>query len=203
MIRRILLSLFLWGGAQAAGASLIHDLTVTSDNFNGTGTIVFNTLSGNDLLGIDEFSFTGTRYQQSIAFGRDAIGAVAWSIDDEWNLSLGLLTEYETGPVSTAVDFALALAITSPVAISFTPTATTNCLVPGEIRVQSGETVASISRCPERSDGINTVLIASSITADARLEANAPEPATTGLFALGLGLIAASARKRCKAAKPA
>ncbi|MGD1880072.1 MAG: PEP-CTERM sorting domain-containing protein [Kiloniellaceae bacterium] len=149
-----------------AQAGYIYDLTV-SNEWTGTGSITFDTLSGSTMAGVSDFSFhvaTGSGSVQD--YGLADLATVAWSIDGAFNLSLLLTTVL----VPFGPDFQSALLLTNQ---------------SGSYRDACGWGAEDSHTCYKgrtgtgiTSDGVLTPSFVS-ITA-------VPEPGTLALFGLGL-----------------
>ena len=172
----LILSAFLLT-TTSAQAALIQNLI--SEVGLGSGQIEFSTKSGNDKSGVVAFSFDVTAGPGSPqSYGLDNIDTIVWSIDDEWVLSIALvskLTPFENG-------------LFSAITLTQSMDGIYPCLTDAEA---SGSTMAT-QQCSSPNNDLG--LLGGRLITEAVHDA--PEPSTLALFLVALGGLGFMARRR-------
>src|SRR5690242_16825788 len=160
----------------SAQAGFIYDLTV-SGFWTGSGSITFDTLSGNAPSGVSAFSFhTSTGSGSPQDYDLADIESVNWSIDSSFNLSLLLSTALVPfGPNQSAI------LLTNQSG--------------GHVAPCSGHFSAESVTCFRTPTGSGLV-DAGGVLSASLVPASVPEPSTVALFAMGLAGLGLMKQKR-------
>ena len=185
MVRKLALglsaALLTLGLSGVARAGLVHDLTWSSSGPNGSmsaaGQITLATESGNSLADVTDLSLLGVAIittggvgRVNFSIGLGDITNIAWSLDDQWNLSIG----FDTGDLlpDPNVTACALFAVNSPISLFCTPGGVATSASPGD-------TLGSFNfRGPTIATGFSGPASATAV--------HLSVPATLALFGLGL-----------------
>ena len=187
----VLLTLGLSGAAQAG---LEYDLSWLRNEpigfVSASGQITLASETGSSVAEVIDFSFSGVANfntgglgSVNFSIGLGDITTIGWSVDDQWNLSIG----FDTGNFLIDPDLAACavFAVNTPTSLFCTPGFVSVGASPGDsfggLVVRAPTVISAIA-------GISGATSANTVHLSA--------PATLALFGLGLAVLGLAARRR-------